>query len=164
MNKKGSVIDIFAMGIVLFVLAIGFLAMTYTSSIVTQKLNNTQQFNDSVTAKRILQKSYTMNDRIDYIYFGIFMGLILGIIITGYFIGGHPIFMFIYFIMNIIAVVLSMVFSYAFDKVTASSTFLTTITRYPLMNHIMQNLPVYVTIAGFIGIVVMFAKPRQEGI
>lgn len=104
-----------------------------------------------------------VTSRFDYLVFGLFIGFILAIIITGWLVGGHPIFMFVYFIIVVIAVVLATVFNFVWDSVTGASIFGTTIASFTYANNILSNLPLYVAIVGFLGIVVMFAKPYMVG-
>lgn len=115
--------------------------------------------NSSDAAVESLSAVSTISNRMDYVIFGLFIGLILGVIITGWFVGGNPIFMFIYFIVVVIAVILAMIFSNVWDTVSQSSIFGTTVTHFTITNNIMGNLPLYIAIIGIIGLVVMFAKP-----
>jgi hypothetical protein len=42
---------------------------------------------------------------------------------------------------------------------STNPTFILTIVKFPLMNNVLMNLPIYISIVGFIGLVAMFAKP-----
>ena len=85
------------------------------------------------------------------------------IIITGWFIGGNPTFMFIYFILIVAAVIVGAFLSNFWETMTTASVFGTTVSNLPIMNHIMLFLPFYLAAIGFMAILVMFAKP-QEGV
>jgi len=104
-------------------------------------------------------------DRFDYLFFSMLIGYILFIIISGYLVGGSPVFMFIYFIVVVISVVFSMVLANAWYDVTTQTIFTTILpgftidTALPITNHIMTYLPVYITGIGLLGLLVMFAKP-----
>jgi hypothetical protein len=121
--------------------------------------------NSSTAAVAAMQAGKDSTGQMDYIVFGVFMALVLGIIITGWFIGGSTIFMVLYFFVLVIAVILSAVFSNTWETVSQASIFGTTIAAFPLTNNIMLNLPIYLAVVGFLGIVVMFAKPyfAQQG-
>lgn len=95
--------------------------------------------------------------------FSIFIGLILAFIITAYFIGGNPIFMFIFFIVIVIVVSISAIFSNTWEDITTMSIFGTTLSNFPITAHIITNLPYYMAIIGFIGIVMMFIRPFTDG-
>ena len=70
---------------------------------------NITTINESAAAKESLGMVSTISNRLDYVVFGLLVALILGIMITGWFVGGNPIFMFIYFIVVVISVILSMI-------------------------------------------------------
>ena len=67
--------------------------------------------------------------------------------------------MFIYFIVIAITVVISAIFANIWVNVSQSATFGATINSFPIMNNILTRLPVLMAVIGFVGIVVMFAKP-----
>jgi len=128
-----------------------------TSALIDSPLNDSAQVSASLTsANNAVFKS-------DYIFLGVFVAFILGVIITGWFIGGNPIFMFIYFILIVAAVIVGAFLSNFWETMTTASVFGTTVSNLPIMNHIMLFLPFYLAAIGFMAILVMFAKP-QEGV
>lgn len=142
---------VFAAGIGLFVI---FAAVTPTlTGLIHSPLN------ESATAVEALEGTQTMLGKLDYLVFGVFLALALGLVITSWFIGGNPIFMFIYFLIIVISVVVSAVLSNVWETVTGASVFGTSLASFPLANHLIGLLPFYIGVVGFIGIVVMFAKP-----
>ena len=155
--------DVIFIAITLFTVAIGFFVVHYTINTVVSQLIVVEAINESDAAIEAISMSATISNRLDYVIFGLFIALILGLIITGWFIGGNPIFMFIYFIFIIIAVVLSMIFANVWDTVTQSSIFGSTVSHFVLTNNILGNLPIYISIIGLVGLVVMFAKPYIAG-
>lgn len=162
MNKKGSARDVMFIGAVLFLLACGFFVLSFTSNHITDSLTNSP-LNESAQATQALSDANTAVSKVDYIFLGVFIAFVLGLIITGWFIGGNPIFMFIYFLFIVIAVVIGAILSNFWETLSTASVFGTTVASLPRMNHIMLYLPFYLTVSGFIGIVVMFAKPQITG-
>lgn len=159
MGNKGSVRDVVLIGVIMFMFAIGFFVIYNFTSTMTQKLVDIPQINQSPQAVEAFQSSQHVSDKLDYVLFALFIGLVLALIITSWFIGGEPIFMFIYFAFVVIAVVISAVLSNAWESFSGNSVFGLTIAAFPITNQILMNLPLYVGIAGFIGVVAMFAKP-----
>jgi hypothetical protein len=92
-----------------------------------------------------------------------FIGLLLGIIVTGWLIGGIPIFMLFYVIFIIIAAFLSPILSNMWYSVTTDAVFGSTLAAFPITNFILTKLIFFVVIAGFLGLLVMFAKPYLSG-
>jgi len=68
-------------------------------------------------------------------------------------------FMFVYFIVVVFSVFTSTILSNVWELMTGASVFGVTLGSFPLSNHLMLLLPYYIGVVGFIGIVVMFAKP-----
>lgn len=163
MDKRASVRDIVFIAVILFMFAIGFFVVYNITYTVTNSMMGISVINSSASAVKALQGSQKVADRMDYVIFGLLIGLILALIITGWFIGGNPIFMVIYFLVVIITVVFSTVLSNTWETTTQSSIFGNTVTHFPITNNIMSNLPVYMAVIGFLGIVVMFAKPYVTG-
>lgn len=163
MNKKGSVRDVILIGVLVFAVAIGLFVINFMMGQTVSKITTNPSINSSAASLSAFQSITTkITPKFDYLVFAFFIGLVLALVITGYFIGGNPIFMFIYFIGIVLAVVLSAVLSNVWEQVISSPTFGTTISSFPITNHLMSYLPIYMAVVGFIGIVVMFAKPQGE--
>lgn len=155
--------DVLFAGAILFMLAIGFFVMTFTSDTITNSLTENERFNESDQAVTAIESANTAVHRSDYIFLGVFFALMLGLVITGWFIGGIPIFMFIYFLVNVVAVVFAAISSNVWQTITPASVFGTTLDALPITNHILSYLPFYIALFGTIGMIVMFAKPQEEG-
>ena len=155
--------DVLMVGVILFMLAIGFFVIYNISNTVTNKMMGIAAINESAAAVSALQGSQKVTAQMDYVIFGVFIGLVLAIIITGWFIGGNPIFMAIYFLISIIAVVISTVFANTWETVSQASIFGTDVAAFPITNNLMLNLPIYMAVIAFLGLVVMFAKPYFAG-
>ena len=162
-GKKASIRDVLIVVVVFFVVMMGFFLMNFTTKTITTAMKNNTQIASVPEAVTSLDSTSNMVDRLDYLGFGLLIGLLLAMMIAGYFVGGNRIFMFVYFIIIILAVIVSAVLSNVWGDVTGLSTiFGTTISAFPLSNHIIGNFPIYTAIAGFIGIISMFAKPTTE--
>lgn len=157
--------DILAIGITLFVIAIGFFVIKFTADTIIDRMVAIPLINQSTATVTALEGANSkISNGYDYLVLGLFIGLALALIITGWYIGGEPIFAFIYILIVILGVVFSTVLSYVWNEITTLAAFGSTITGMPISNHILQNLPLYLAVIGFIGLVVMFAKPKNEGI
>lgn len=156
--------DIIVVGIILFVFAMAFFVIKFTADTAITSLVAIPQINQSTATVTALQGSQTnVNNRLDGLFFGVFIGLVIAMIITSWFVGANPIFLFIYFIIALISVVTSTVFADTWQSITQASVFGTTISTMPLTNHIISYLPIYLTVLSFIGIIVMYAKPYITG-
>lgn len=158
-QKKGTASDVLLIAAFLGALGIAFFISYYVVLEATDQIINTTVVNESVPAVTAFQSVYTTADRIDYFILAFFIGSLLAMIITSYYVGSNPIFMMIYFIIVLISVVVSMIFSNTWESISEASIFGTTITAFPITDHLLTFLPWYIAGVGFIGIITMFAKP-----
>lgn len=154
-----AVRDVVLIMVLLFLFGMGFFVLHFVVSTAVDELVSVSTINQSQDAVDAFESGRTVVNRLDYLIFMIFIGLILGMLITGWFIGGNPIFMFIYFIVVVLVVVISAVLSNTWESVTQASVFGTTIASFPIANHILLFFPYYMSVIGIIGLIVMFAKP-----
>lgn len=156
--------DILVIGVILFTIAIGFFIIKFAADSVVTKMVAIPMINQSTATVEALEGA---NSKIgagyDYLVMGLFIGLTIALIITGWFIGGQPIFAFIYILICILGVVFSTVLSYVWNEITGMAIFGTTLAGMPISNHLLSYLPIYIAVIGFVGLVVMFAKPQNDG-
>jgi len=152
--------DILATGVILFVLALGIVIIHYATDTVLVDMITNPIINDSNTTVGVLQDTKDLTNRFDYIVFGVFIGLILSAIVGGYLSGGaHPVLMFIYFLILVVAIVVASLLSYVWLEPLSTSNLATTIsTSFPITNHLITYLPIYVSGISFIGLIIMFLK------
>lgn len=163
MKKRGSVRDVGLIAILLFGIAILFLVVHYSSNVIYDTLINNSKFNDSADAVEVFEEGKNLTNRLDYVVFVFFIALVIGLIITGFLIGGIPIFMFIYFLVVCVIVGISMILSNTWETISQKATFIVTLTAFPITNNLMTYLPIYMAIVGILGMIVMFAKPVFGG-
>jgi len=163
MMKKGSVQDVALMMCVVFALGIAFLATHYILGQTINKLVLNEQANQSEGAVTAFNTVITMTGRLDYVIFGVFIGLTLGILITGLFVGGHPLFMILYFFLVCILTGLSAIISNVWEAFSNRADFITSLPAFPITNHLLTYFPIYIAVVGGLGIIAMFAKPYVFG-
>jgi len=151
--------DILMIAVLIFSMGVGFFIIHYAVNTTVDSMVDVTALNETEEFVDIMRGVSNMTNRMDYIIFGLFLGLIFGLIITGWFVGGNPLFMFIYFMIVTMAVIISTVFDYVWDSISGASVFGTTVTSFPITNNILSNLPLYMSAIGMLGLVVMFAKP-----
>ena len=164
-NRKGTVQDVGVAMVYFFVAVIVFFVVTYSyGEFVDRAVNNTV-INSSAASVTAFQNSKTLTERLDYVSLVLLIGFILAIIITGWFVGGNQLFAFIYFIVLILLIVTSAILSYVWNQVSTKAMFEATLTKFPIADYILSNFPIFITLIGFIGMLVMFAKPylQDEG-
>jgi len=154
-----AVRDILFIMVFIFALGLAFFVIKFSTDTAINKMISIPAINQSEAAVEALDNTMLVSNRADKLLLGAFIGLVLGLIITGWFIGGYPIFMAAYFIIVVIAVAISPFLSNAWESISVMPIFGGTLAAYPITNHLLLNLPVYIAIIGFIGLIVMFGKP-----
>ena len=149
---------LFAIGMFLFI--INFTTRTMVTAIVSVPVINATSPQAGVAFTNINKST----NRTDYLTLGLFIGFAFALIITGYYIGGHPIFMFFYFLVTGVGVYLSMLLANIWYNISTASVFGSTVVNLPITNHILTYLPYYTIGFGVLGMVMMFAKPYIQGV
>lgn len=153
--------DVILIGILVFMVGIGLFVVNFVTNTAVDAMVAVPLINSSTEARQAFTDTQDVaNDRLDYVVFGLFIGLIFGFIIAGYFVGGEPIFMFFYFILTVIGVIVSMVLANTWNTVTTLPVFGTiAVDNMPITNNLMTYLPLYTTVIGILGTILMFIKP-----
>lgn len=157
-----AVRDVVMIGIVMFVLGMGLFVVYFTSRTMMDAMLAVPTLNQTEELSEVFEGTTRTINKIDYFLFSLFIGLILALIISGWFIGGNPLFMFIYFIVVVITVAISPLLSNTWESITTMPIFGGTLAAFPITNHIILNLPVYISVIGIIGMIAMFAKPYYQ--
>lgn len=163
MNRKAQIQDVAMLMITLFI--IGFLAFigVFVFGQIKDKLVSSPAINETAVAVESLENVNNRAGMMDYFGLAIFIGFALAIIITGWFIGGNPLFMIIYFLVLVVLVVVSMVLSNVWETFSQASVFGYVTTPLPITNHLITYLPIYLVVVAFLGMVAMFGKPYMMG-
>lgn len=163
MNRKATVQDVGVAMIFFFVAVILFFVTTYTYDTFVDKIRLTPGVNSSQVTIDAFEDSRDLTNRLDYVAVVLLFGLTLAIIITGWFVAGNQLFAFVYLLVLVILIIVSAMLSYVWSIISANSNFVTTLTKFPISDYILQNFPIFITVIGFLGMMVMFAKPYFEG-
>lgn len=156
--------DVVMVPIMAFIFIIILFSFFFATKTITGKLMDITSVNSSDKTVEALQGADKSVNNYDYLGFVLFLAMALGIIVTGWLIGGHPLFMVAYVFIIVVAIMISPFLSNAFETFYSQSVFGTTINSFPISSHIIQHLGLYTAIIGIIGFVVMFAKPREAPI
>ena len=158
--------DLILILVILLISAIVLLAATFMTNTITNKvLVKGNPLNESTLARESIVAVQQQTLRYDYMFFIMFMGYFIGSLILAWLTGGNAAFIFIYMIYIVLAVITAPILSISYEKYATSSTFASTATSMPITNHIMSNLVIYITIIGFMGMILLYmrAKSVSEG-
>jgi len=162
MNRKATITEVIFLVIVLFILGIGFLmARVWTSQLATELVNN-PTINQSEGARNAIQSIDKVQNRFDYVIFGAFIAMVLGMLIASWFIAGNGIYTFVYFIALVFAIVLSAIMANMWSEFFNNSLLAAQQSYFPITDNLITYSPYYLAVLGFLSIIIMFAKPRVE--
>jgi len=152
--------DILYIPVVLLVMGIAMFGVYNILNTSIDQMIDVPTVNESKPTVAALEGAKSVTNRYDKIFFGLFIGLVLSLIITSWFIGAHPVFIILYLLIAMFSVALNAIYSNvwkAFSETAALGGGVET--AFPIMNHILTYLPIYGSAIAIIGMVVMFAKP-----
>lgn len=159
MNRRGSAQDVLLIGVLLFAFGIGFLVLHFVGTQIYDGLLANSQIQLSDATVDVFTAAKTQLAKLDLFFLAVFIGLVLALIITSWFISTNPLFMSLYVIIIIIGVVVSMGLSNAWESASQRPIFVSSLSAIPVTNHVMSYLPYYIAVVGMIGCIVLFAKP-----
>ena len=172
MNKRASFIDLFVFMLFSFILVvvIGFLLYIFDQAedglhdamddmtFGDGTTNTTEVINESVGA------TTTSLSALYWLSVLIIFGMILGIFIGSYMVTTKPVFFVPYLFIWIIAIIVSVPLSNAYETLRATPELTSTYANFVGSNFILGNLPMIVAIVGIVGAIIMFTRmgKREE--
>jgi len=163
-NKKGNVRDVALTAVILLGLAIGLISFAYTFSEMSTRMVNTEAINESMHSENIKNVINSGNDtmgRTDVLILFAFIGLVLSLIISAFFIDVHSIYAGIYILGLFIIVGVSIIIQYVYIRFSSLPVFATTVTSFPITEILFNNLGIFMTIAGLLGLIATYAKSKM---
>lgn len=157
-----SATDIGGIAVICFVSAIVFFVLAFVGIQIYDAMAVNSAFSSNADVMAVINASENTTYKLDWVFFGLFIGLMLGLIITGWFIQGNPLFVFIYFIVICIFTIISFALSNAWETMSTQLVFNGLVSHFPITDYIMLQLPYIMVVVGLIGVVVIFAKPNAE--
>tara|TARA_R100000963_G_scaffold30970_1_gene22281 strand:- start:340 stop:720 length:381 start_codon:yes stop_codon:yes gene_type:complete len=112
-------------------------------------------------AGRVLEDHQSTMAQTDYLTFAVLLGFTIGIVITGWLVGGITPFMILYVIFLIVIGAVSGILQYVWESISIMSIFGATLTSMPLTNFLLSNLTLFVVITGFLGLVAMYISGQR---
>jgi hypothetical protein len=159
MNSKGTAQNIFLFVIGGFIFAT--LALVGWYVVNSQVMPQLQPLigTDPVVNETLNTYSESL-DSLDYAMFAIFFGFMAGAIVAALLVRTHPIFFFIYLLLIVMAIVISVPLS---NNWQTMETQLSMTGNLSITSFIMGNLPILTAVLGVIAMVISFIKMSSGG-
>lgn len=171
-DKNGDFLAIFVMIILAFIIITMCVIFFYIQGKTEDKLQETLGTLPSNTFGSV-NASQTITDtfgdvgvsyaQLKWITIFLIFGMIIGIFIGSYMVTTKPVMFVPYIFMLIIAVIVSVGISNAYESLISNATLSSSFSEFAGANHFMLYLPMYVAIIGFVGAIIMFIRwARRE--
>jgi len=161
-NKKGDVSTI--MIIIFFLFGLAF-ALLIAHKIIMEFVPHIEEaYNDTYSgsdSSDIFPMTYQMIDRMDNVYFILFIGFIIIMVAASFLTPTDPIYMTVFFILCMIFITVGVILSNGWQSYSAASAFDGTITKFPKTDLILDYLPWYIAIISIISMVVLYSRRRR---
>lgn len=171
MNKKAQFTDIFIFMIVTIIILFVSGIFIYLGVTVKDQLDESlegMETGDTVNYTEIIDDAMgDLNSAYSTLYWIailIIVGMIISIFIGSYMVTTKPIFFVPYIFIVIIATIVSVGISNAYQLVLSEATMLSsTFQGFLGANFIMFYLPVWIVVIGFVGGIIMFVRMKSQG-
>ena len=160
-NKRGDFtgllylivsISIFA----IFLLIVGYIAPLISNGLVS-KIGISSEINNSLGAT-----TYVAQHTLPTLWMIMFGGLLLGLFATSFFIRTHPIFVPIFGLLLVVAILIAVPLSNAYEELAENAILSGTATEQGIIGFLMINLPLTTLIIGLLTLIITFAKPGDD--
>lgn len=161
-NKKG-ISDVFFIVVILFVLAVAFLIIMFIALSLRTEMTDTLTAMDNNSGIMFNRTITAIPQTTDTVFLIVLIGLIIGILISSFLFYSHPIFIILYIILSLGALLLSTIFSNVYETMYSTSAFNQTLAYMPITNYVMLHLPLFVLGIIALSIIVIYAKSQTGG-
>lgn len=165
-NKKGYLFDLMTYIVGFFGVAVIIFFFCYAGHEIIVNLQGQESINQSAPALDVLNDTDGLLNKMDYVLLLLFGGFLLVLMIGGWLVSENKLFMVLYVIFDLMTIGLSILLANTWETITSITLFSSAILKFPIVNHLILNYPVYTAIAGVLGLFIMLAKPflvTQEG-
>ena len=157
MNKKGNIVDILYLGVIIFTFAILTIIGGKILGDVKDQFNSTVGIeNSTIERMNMFEEKYTPT--FDGLFIFILGALSVVVILSAFFVRTHPAFYFIAVIAMILFIFINAILGYGFNKIATAEEFIEVANEFTVMNFVMGNFPVIMLLISFVIIIVLFSK------
>lgn len=166
MNKRGGFSDLFIF--MILALAVIFISVIFVYlggqaySEVKEKAIEIEGIAGNENVSQIVDDTLgavnTAYQSLYWISLMLIVGMVISIFISSYLVTTKPVFFIPYIFLTIIAVVISVGISNAYEEVMQDPTLASTFANFVGANYIMLQLPIWISVIGIVGAIIMFSR------
>jgi len=165
-NKRGQTFLLLSIIVAVIVVGVFFAGWMYMFNTMTQTLqavkidNNIVNFSSAV-ANTVAPVNNAMSG-LNAISMAIILGLIIASFIEAYFVRKHPIMFVVHLFIVAMAVTASIYISNEYEKLMTNGILGSYLTANTALSFIALELPIIVTVVGFVGLILLFAAINRD--
>jgi hypothetical protein len=159
-DKKGQY-DLIVFVIIAAILAVFFLVISFVIPQIKNALMNSD-LNTSSQAVAALNYTDTIVGGFNYIYLVIFIGLLIGILISSAMINTNKIFIPVYIILFIITIVVGAIMNNVYNAFKTDSNFVASGAALTFADYLIGNYVIVIIVVGILSFILMFGKTRGQ--
>ena len=162
MNRKASAFtDLFLIVALLFVVVLFFAGFMYGFGLVTNQLLDLEivvlDSNVSTAAEDTFEFANNALGGLQWLALAIFFGMMIAIMVSNFLVKAHPVFFVLYILITVLAVVLAVPVSNAYETVLTDGVLSQTLNdSFSGVGFLLLNLPGVIAIIGFAGAIFLF--------
>ncbi len=169
MNKRGGLTDVFLFIIItftmLFISGVMIFIATTTNDKLHEALDNNPAVNKNVNASLVIEQTFgEVPNAYTVMYWSslvIIVGMVISIFIGNFLVQTKPVFIIPYFFIVVIAIIVSVPMSNTYEQIISTPELASAFSGFIGANFIMFFLPIWVTMIGFIGAIILFTNMGQ---
>lgn len=164
-NKRGSAADLLLIVIGFFAVVIIFALFIYMLNQVASPLESlgvVGERNVSADAITIFGPMKVGFGMLRFIAVGIFFGMVLGVMISNFFIKAHPVFFAAYVMFSIGAIAVSALISNQYDTIVATGILDNTLNSFGAANFILAYFPTFITAVALLGAILLYVNLTRD--
>ena len=158
-NKRGDLTGILYLIVSISAFAFFLLIASYISTNISTELKERIGSDDIRINDSFDSTANTAQNTFSALWYIMFAGLLLGLLITAWNMPTHPIYVPIFIILLVAAVIVGVALSNVYEELYAVDEFSDAADTQTSISFIMSNLPYIALVVGLIALVVTFAKP-----
>jgi len=141
-----------------FLLIVGYISTEISGELKAKFNSSTEEVNTAFDTTTNVARN-----TLSALWYIMFAGLLLGLLVTSWYMPTHPVFVPIFIILLVINIIVGVALSNAYEKLYGITTLADIASTQTSIEFMMCNLPYLALIVGAIGLIVTFAKPKGEG-
>lgn len=168
-NKKGAITDILLWLILSFVIVIFFAAWVFGFNRITTVMEGIDSPIGSTNLSSVASDTFGVinfyqTNGLHLLAFVMILTMGLSILVTSFLMKSHPVFLIVHLMITITAIIASAILSNVYEGLLNTGTLSSTLQDFSGASFIMVNLPVWTTVIGIFGAILLFAGiTRDQG-